>query len=257
MDLVIPIQKETELLDSCVQSIEKYTTNYNLHICKDPQLNVGECRQNALNSLKLGQYVCFLDDDSLLLHTGWLDALVTALQLNQKAAVAFAEEQWGEGQVLNIYNGTEVIGYGPAACMLLDRDRIPISVKWDKYMGLKTGWLGGDFEEVDYVRQIQSKGLQCLGVHGSRFQHTDRTTLTDFNLTDRHQTCSIMKWLINHKFMTNPNNVDYFKQLHYVKAQEDNDRMLAPGHTLKECFRDVIIANHLEQFPIAKRWELI
>jgi glycosyltransferase involved in cell wall biosynthesis len=256
VDLVIPVQQESGLLESCVKAIEATTKNYRLHIVKEPSLNVGEARQQALNTLPLGRFVCFLDDDSVV-QEGWLEPLAEALLNNDRYAVAFAEEQWGSDYVLNVYQDVQPIGYGPAACMLIDRDKIPISVRWNKYIGLKTGWLGGDFEEVEYVCQIRNKNLLCVGVHGSRFIHTDRTTMADYRLTDRSMTCNIMKVLINQKFLTNPDNEDFFRKLRYVPARKDNDRMLAPGHTLKECFYEVLKDNNITHFPVFKEWGLV
>jgi hypothetical protein len=255
IDLVIPIQHETPLLEQCVKALEANTLNYKLHIIKEPDLNVGEARQQALNTLVLGRFVCFLDDDSIV-QQGWLEPLVEALMTVPQNAVAFAEEQWGNDYVLNTYKEVQPVPYGPAACMLIDRDKIPISIRWNRYMGLRTGWLGGDFEEVEYVAQIQQHGLKCVGVHGSKFVHTDRTTMEEFRQTDRARTCSIMKLLIAHKFNIQADE-DFFKHLKYVPASSHNDRMLAPGHTLKECFYGVLKANNLLHFPVFQRMSLV
>jgi hypothetical protein len=258
IDLVIPIQRETALLEKSVEAIQKYTTNFKLHICRDPDLNVSEARQQALNILPLGQYVCFMDDDTLVQQPDWLDNMVKGLQNNPNAAIAFAEEQWGDtDHIVNIYEEGQPVKYGPAACMLIDRNRIPISVRWDRYMGLKTGWLGGDFEEVDYCLQVWNKGLQCIGIHSSRFKHMDRTTMEDFRTTDRARTCAIMKFLLYHKHATCPDNSEYFRKLRYVQARAGNDRMLAPGATLKECFSGVIIDNNISHFPYVQTNNLV
>jgi glycosyltransferase involved in cell wall biosynthesis len=258
VDLIIPIQQESLLLTQCVDAIHKNTKNFRLHICRDPDLNVSEARQQALNTLRLGQYVCFLDDDTLVQQPDWIDNMIMGLQNNPHAAIAFAEEQWGDtDHIVNIYQEGQTVKYGPAACMLIDRNKIPISVRWDKYMGLRTGWLGGDFEEVDYCAQVWNVGLECIGIHNSRFKHMDRTTMDYFRTTDRAKTCAVMKFLLQHKHTTCPDNNEYFRKLKYVKASTDNDRMLAPGSTLKECFSGVIKDNHIEHFTYVKVHDLV
>jgi len=50
---------------------------------------------------------------------------------------------------------------------------------------------------------------------------------------------------------------DFFRKLEYVKANPNNDRMLASGKTLKNCFNGVLKDNHLEHVPMFKRWGLV
>jgi len=254
LDIIIPVQEETEMLDGCIRSIEDNTSEYNLHIYKNPKLNVAEARQEALDTLKLGRYVCFLDDDSRMLEDGWDKKLIGALSTG--IISSFAEECWGKHGVMRKYSGVQPIEFGPAACMMLDMDQLPIGYKWDKYIGLRSGWLGGDFEEVEFILRLQGHQLGCVGVEGSRFLHLDRPDLCTFVGTDRGKTCQIMYALIQCKQATG-NNPEFFRKLEYVKANPNNDRMLAPGQTLKKCFNGVIRDNHLEHYPMFIRWGLV
>ena len=256
LDIVIPVQYESSLLETCVASIEETTTDYKLHVFKDSGLNVGEARQAAMDTLNLGKYVCFLDDDSVLQVQGWAEKLMLALDQNKQAVVAFGEEDWeGEGYCMDYHHIREV-RFGPAACMMIDTTKIPDGFKWDPYIGLRSGWLGGDFEEVDYVYRLKELGLHSIGVPGTRFLHTDRPSLEDFRKTDRAKTCTIMHALIRCRLL-DPERPDFFRKLEYVKANPNNDRMLAPGQTLKKCFNGVILDNHMESFPMFKKQGLV
>ena len=256
LDIIIPIQTESVLLDECVASIEKYTTDYRLHVYKDASINVSEARQAAMDTLELGRYICFLDDDSRLVHSGWDTALIDATTKDDKIVISYAEEDWGEFGVLQKYRGVQHAKYGPAACMLIDTAKLPIGHRWCKYIGLNTGWLGGDFEEVEYVYRLKHHDLVAVGTDKARFLHVDRPSIEDFRLTDRAMTCRIMKALIELADSPAGYNTDFFRKLHYVKADPNNDRMLANGQTLKDAFYDVLIDNNLSHFPMFKRWGL-
>jgi len=252
---VIPVQRESAMLEGCVESVERFTTNYNIHIMNDAGLNVSEARQAAMDTLPVGRYVCFLDDDSRMIHDGWLDALMDTMVPNDDVAVAFAEEMWGDEFVVNTYNGPKHhVEYGPAACMLIDTERVPDAVRWNKYIGLRSGWLGGDFEEVEYAHQLMHHGKSLVGVHGSMFKHIDRPPMEEFRKTDRAHTCVIMQALIRYWAQNCPDNGEFFQKLRYVKANENNDCMLAPGQSLKKCFHGVLADNHLRHFPMFKTW---
>jgi glycosyltransferase involved in cell wall biosynthesis len=253
VDIVIPVQAETSLLDGCVAALDRHTDDYRLHIIKAPGLNVSEARQAAMDSLTGARYICYLDDDSRVTQ-GWLDPMVAAVDGNTRCAVAFAEEDWGEHGVLQRYHGVQPCEYGPAACMLVDTSKIPDDVRWNTSIGLRTGWLGGDFEEVEYAHQLKYHGLHLVGVSGSRFVHIDRPSLEEFRKTDRAKTCMIMQALIRHWSRACPENREFFRRMEYVPASKHNDRMLAPGATLKQAFGGIVRDNHMQHFPMFQRW---
>lgn len=241
LNIIIPIQEETWKLEECVNSVEKYTSNFTLTIHKAPDLNVAQARQQALDENK-ERYVCFLDDDSRVLHTGWSENLINAL--DDTNVVSFAGETWGEYGELSRYEKVTPVHYGPAACMMVDTTKLPVGYAWDKYIGLSSGWLGGDYEEYDYIQRLPDYGLQAVGVPDTQFLHVDRVPLDVFRNTDRFKTGWIMDTLISYRNST-CKDPEFFKKLEYVRADPNNDLMLASGKSLKDCFSSIIKDNGL------------
>lgn len=259
VDIVIPIQKHTEQLDKVVELLEANTEHFRLHLVNEPSLNVSDARQKALDELVEGHLVCFLDDDSEMIQPGWLEPMIKTLQAREDAGAVFGGEWWGTEPQVELAPGEDVeIEYGPAACMLLDRRRIPSDVIWDGEIGLRSGWLGGDFEEVDYCYQLRHAGLRLYRSTGSVFHHTGgKTTLIDFLKTDRHKTTRIMTTLLAYKYAKAPEDKDFFKGLKYVKAHDNNDCMLAPDQSLRDCYRKVIHKNGLQYIRSFNRLGLV
>ena len=252
LNIVIPVQEETWKLDDCIKSIEQYTTDYTLTIHKNPDLNVGEARQQAMDENK-EKFICFLDDDSRMLQDDWSTKLMSA-QTEDDTCISFPAEIWeGEGIIRTYTKGVKGVE-GCAACMMVDTTKIPDDFKWDKYMGLKTGWLGGDYEEIDYIQRLMKQGLFGVGVPDVEFLHSDRISKADFKLTDRSKTAKIMNILTGIKIQMG-NDPEFFRDLVYLKANPDNDRMLASG-TVKQCFSGVLKYNQLEGCPMFKKWGL-
>lgn len=247
IDLIIPVQRRTEQLDRAVSLIEKHTKRFRLCIVEEPGLNVSEARQKAMDEVARSRLVCFLDDDSEILHSGWLDAMAKTLAEHPDAGAVFSGEWWGTDRRVEIapVAGDTQVAYGPAACMLIDRERVK-RIQWDRHIGLRSGWLGGDFEEVDYCYRIRRAGMNLYRCTSALFHHTGgRTTLRAFGSTDRQKTVCVMRQLLDLKYHIAPDNDDWFKGLKYVPADPDNDLMLGPGGTLRECYRDVIVRNGL------------
>jgi len=260
IDIVIPYKDNSEQLDKTVRLVEEHTSGYKLHLVREPNLNVSDARQKAMDEVVHGDIVCFLDDDSEMVHDGWLDAMARSLDANPDAGAVFGGEWWGtEKQTeVNPVAGDVEIDYGPAACMLIDKRRIPEQVKWDSNIGLCNGWLGGDFEEVDYCYQLSRAGLKLLRCTSALFHHTGgRTTLRDFGRSDRARTTRAMQILLNYKYAKAPEDADWFKGLKYAKASVTDDNMLAGGETLRGCYKDVIENNGLTGVPFFKRAGLI
>lgn len=260
IEIVIPVQGDSEQLSRAIALIEKHTTNYRLHIVKEPSLNVSEARQKAMDEIVKGDLVCFLDDDSEMIMDGWLDEMFLTLDAKPDAGAVFGGEWWGTQDATPICPvvGDVPISYGPAACMLIDRRRIPAGVMWDTNIGLRSGWLGGDFEEVEYCFNLRHHGLNLYRATKTLFHHTGgRTTLDDWCKTDRQKAIIIMKLLLDYKYAKAPEDRDWFKGLQYVKADPANDCMLAPGSSLRECYREVIRRNGLEKFKRFQRMGLI
>ena len=89
------------------------------------------------------------------------------------------------------------VAFGPAACMLLDREKVASNVKWCTHLGLANGWLGGDFEEVEYARRLVSSGKKLYRATRTLFHHRGgRTTHEAFDQTDRCAVIGVIKFLL-------------------------------------------------------------
>jgi len=253
IELVIPIQYETPKLEKTVKLLEQNTKNYKLTIVKAPDLNVSEARASVMKHDS--DLICFLDDDSELITPDWLDKMYDVLQVNHNAAVVFGNEWWDEepcpkvtGQKIISPRGYPIepmkeVPYGPAACMLIDKTKLKPEVQWDKYIGLRSGWLGGDMEEVDYCFKINQLTCSTLVVAlNAVFHHTGgKGTFKNFWSTDRSKSAHLMKHLIQRKYGTmHTNDNEFFKSLKYIKARDDNDLYVASGQKLKDAYYDLL-----------------
>jgi len=258
IDLVIPVEQDSEQLSRTIASIEQYTMHpYKLHIIKQPDLNVSEARQLAYDTLD-SQYICYLDYDSEMIQTGWLGELFKSIRADETAGAVFGGEWWGTDNKPFQDGQDHQVSRGPAACMLLDKQRIPSSVKWDTKIGLRNGWLGGDFEEVDYGYRLMAAGLKLIRCGNMLFHHTGgKRTILDFAQTDRFKTVNIMELLLAYKYRKAPDDEDWFKGLEYVKASSADDCMLAGGSNLRECYKNVIARNGLAYVTSFRRLGVI
>jgi len=279
IEVVIPVQRWTAQLDTAVAALEAHTDRFLLSVVEEPDLNVSEARQKALEEIVTHDLVCFLDDDSEMIQSGWLDALYRVMEEQEDAGAVFAGEWWGTDDRPTMKDGgggkpaidhkrrvwtgqgepfTEV-DYGPAACMLLDRRRLPAGLSWDSSIGLRSGWLGGDFEEVDYCYRLSKlHGLRLYRATRTLFHHTGgKLTHRDFVHTDRFRTANVMKLLLNYKYAKAPYDEDWFRGLKYVPARDDDDCLLAPGHSLREAYYSVIKRNGLGHVRSLRRMGLV
>lgn len=261
IDLIIPVEKTSAQLDKTLGLIEQYTKNFNLILVNEPDLNVSEARQKAMDEMAKNRVICFLDYDSEMIHPEWLDAMYETLQRREDAGAVFAGEWWGTEEEIIIdtskYQEFET-PKGPAACMMLDLDRIPESVQWDVNIGLRNGWLGGDFEEVEYQKQLERAGLKLYQCFGAVFHHTGgRTSMRRFAQSDRHKTVRIMRLLIEYKYGKAPEDDDYFKDLKYIKADPNDDNKMALNGDLRECYVEVIRKNGLRHVQSFRKLGLV
>lgn len=252
VDLVIPVQRYTAQLEKSLQLHDRFSNDVEteLHIVEDPTVNVSEARQNAMHNY--GRYVCFLDDDSEMVMDHWLDEMLSVLLSDDQNAAAFSTEWWGTnvapqlGPLGSNQRIRAASGLTPAACMLLDTEKLR-DVEWDQNIGLRNGWLGGDFEEVDFCYRIERAGLKLSKAAASMFHHTGgKTDWAGWSKTDRCVCVQAMRQLLNYKYAKAPNDDDWFKGLKYVKADPDNDCMLAPGSSLRACYSEVLRRNGLQ-----------
>jgi len=250
IEIIIPIEQYSKQLDETVASIEATVSSPNLKIIHEPDLNVAECRHKAIQESS-ADYLCFLDYDSVMIMDGWLDAMFSTMLQNPQAAGLCMEEWWGterRGVTLHPRGPSPVyeVDFGPAACLMIDKSKIPDTVVWDKYIGLANGWLGGDAEEVAWQYELrQQTGYKIMRMRDWMFHHKGgKTTAQAFLRTDRAKTCSTMMNLIKYKYSKCPEDRDFFKQLHYLRADPCDDTMLLSG-TLRDCYKDVIKANGL------------
>ena len=264
IDIVVPVQGDSAQLERTLDLLHRHTRGFRLHVVKEPGLNVSEAREKAMREVVKGDLVCFIDDDSEMIMDGWLDEMHRVMAANPEAGAVFAGEVWGTetkpiGDPGLLPVDAVEVEYGPAACMLLDRRRLPPGLVWDANIGLRSGWLGGDFEEVDYCLKLSRlHGLRLLRAPRAVFRHTGgKTTLREFMRTDRYKTVTAMKLLLDYKYAKAPHDGDWFKGLRYVKACGQDDCMLGPGATLRDCYRDVILRNGLAYVRNFRHWGLV
>jgi len=271
IEIVIPVQRESAQLDLCLRLLVEHTRNFKLSVVEEPGLNVSEARQMALDEIVTRDLVCFLDDDSEMIMDGWLDMMHRVLFEQKDAGAVFCGEWWGtddppainptadapaHNHLYRLFNAAVFPGgcepfveveKGPAACMLIDRRRIPPGLRWNADIGLRSGWLGGDFEEVEYCQRLRVAGLRLYRATRTLFHHTGgKRTMKDFVFTDRFKTVNIMQLLLRYRAEKAPEDEDWFKGLQYVKARDDDDLMLEPGQSLRTCYRDVVCRNGLQ-----------
>ena len=251
-DIVIPVQAKTRQLDKTLDLLAQHAAGHKVWIVEEPRLNVSDARQKALDELPLGNRVCFMDDDSETLHDGWLEAMENTMDEHPDAGAVFGGEWWGTEPQPEIVPvpGDTVIEYGPAACMLLDKRRLPPGLKWDPRIGLRSGWLGGDFEEVDYCYRLRSAGLNLYRCTRSLFHHVGgKTTHIDFQKTDRARCIQVMNLLIRTKYQRAPDDEDWFKGLEYLAADPNNDCNFANDGSVRRCYAKVVRRNGLRGHP--------
>jgi len=243
IDIVIPIQEDTKHLELTVASVQKYTTDYKLHIIKDKTINVSEARQQALDNPEIGPYLIYLDDDTIILYPKWSDYMLETMQKHPDAGAVFAGEWWGTEPevIIQPREHDTIINYGPAACMLIDKRKLTPFTHWDQKIGLRNHWLGGDFEEVDFCYRLRHIGLRCYRCTSTCFHHAgDKTTMEAFQVTDRAKTARTMSILIHYKYHKFPTDEDFFKDLQYIRASDDDMNMMAPDTSLRRCYHKVI-----------------
>ncbi len=258
IDIIIPIQRPTAQLERTLTALAKYKNNVEteLHIIERADLNVSEARQLVLDDDRYHDLVCYLDDDSEMIMDHWLDNMLRVLEINQDAGAVFGGEWWGtenRPDIVAIEEGRELHplrGGTPAACMLISKKRLTPFCLWDQNIGLRSGWLGGDFEEVDFCYRLVHQGLRLYQSTDTQFHHTGgKKTWFDFDGTDRARCTRTMKTLLHIKYKKWPLMEDFFRNVKYVKADPNDDCMLACGETLRKAYYEVLREHCLLKHP--------
>jgi hypothetical protein len=256
INIVIPVEKWSKQLETTVALLHKYKNDVEtqLHIMEEPDINVSECRQLAMELY--GPYVCFLDYDSEMMHDHWLDNMWDVMQKFPDTKAVFGVEIWGDIKHVpgnaTLPNGLPINPFNkrctPAACMLMDT-RMNDTIFWDKHIGLRNGWLGGDFEEIDLCMKMHLAGYKLRICTDTRFHHTGgKKDFESFWNSDSAQSVIIMGELLQCKYCDSEESRkddDFFKGLTYLKADPNNDNMLAPGYNIRDCYLPVCRRNGL------------
>jgi hypothetical protein len=264
IDIVIPTERDTAELREVCEAIAKHTTGYRLHLLFRPDLNVSECRQLAMDSIP-GRYILFMDSDAHHISPDWLPGMMDTIKRAPQAVVCYAGERWGTEAPPPIRSPDSnapwvQVPYGPAACMLIDRDRLPAGVAWNEKLGLANGWLGGDFEEVDYAIQIASRGGKLYRATNTLFEHRGgRTTHASFAATDRCKVIGVIKGLLRYQEAKGIPSDVFWSRLHRVSASPHDDLSFDPSVTspLRTIFREVVESNGLSYAPVFQRLGII
>lgn len=255
--IAIPCEKHTRQLDRTLAVLERTAPpGTALHILMDGTINVAEARQRIQDNLT-SRYVCFLDSDSEMTETGWLESLMALIREKPDAVSVHARERWRGKSIPRVPAAEDYsVPSGPGACMLVDMDRVPDVLRWDGYIGLRSGWLGGDIEEEDWCYQAVQLGRRIYQAD-VWFDHADKKTFPEYQQTDRAKTVKIMTHLLHLKQHYAPDDRDFFKHLAYVKASITDDMMLHPTiNSLRDCYIGVVRHNGLHNDPTLRKWGL-
>jgi hypothetical protein len=264
INIVIPTERDTAELQAVCEAIARHTTGYTLHLMLRPDLNVSECRQLAMDTLS-GRYILFMDSDAHHIHSDWLPGMLDTIQRAPDAVACYAGERWGT-EAAPIISSPDAsapwcrVPYGPAACMLIDRERLPLGVRWNTQLGLANGWLGGDFEEVEYAGQITALGGNLYRATNTLFDHRGgRTTQKAFNATDRCKVIGVIQNLLAYQSAKSIPSDIFWAKLHRIKASPYDDLTFDPSITspLRTIFRDIVLSNNLSYAPVFRRLGII
>jgi len=163
--IVIPIKDKSDKLKKCLESIDKYTRNY--EIILDTSAGFAHSINEGIRKSK-GDYIILLHDDCTVTK-GWTDKLATvgAFKVGE---CSDAFEDWGA-----FYPGTyctdPTLNPDYSFFLCLSRKVLKKIGKFDEWY--KSPWC----QDVDMGLQIKSKGLkiECLEgkiIHYPPLQHT-------------------------------------------------------------------------------------
>jgi hypothetical protein len=260
VEIVIPTYAHDQPgVAECVENVRRTTGITPIVECR-PDLNVAEARGLA-QKRSAAEFVCFLDVDAFPQSPGWLDRMV-AFAIEKNCGIVSPNEVWifdngkeypfhdSNAAPKDISNQMNVAGM----CMLTRQD----VGRWDPFVGLKHGFLGGCVEDTDFAHCVQiefGRSHWCLPdviVH-----HVDRSVedIDAFMLTDESMGFQITTHLVALKWLrVAPDKRDvFFKKLRYLPCGRDQ-RTLAEGHDILDAYRDIISEWHLENDPEIQRW---
>jgi hypothetical protein len=264
IDIVIPTERESRELEEVVKAIETHTANYRLHLILRPDLNVAEARQFAMDTIP-GRFICFMDSDAHHIQDTWLDEMHHVITHAPDAAAVYCGERWGIEPPPRIISPIpaqpwQLVDKGPAACMIIDRSKVPEDVKWNTSLGLANGWLGGDYEEVEYARQLMSAGLKLYRATNTIFHHRGgRTTHAAFQATDRCQVINVIINLLQYQSAKQIPSEHFWRYLKRIPCATDDDLNFHPSivSPLRTIFRDVVLSNNLSYADVFRRLGII
>jgi len=260
VEIVIPTYANDQAgVAECVENVRRTTGLTPIVECQ-PGMNVAEARGFA-QERSAAEFVCFLDVDAFPQTPGWLDRMV-AFAVENDCGIVSPNEVWvcDDGREYpfhdvnaapkDISKQMNVAGM----CLLTRRD----VGRWDRYVGLKHGFLGGCVEDTDFAHSVQiefGRSHWCLPdviVH-----HVDRSVqdIDAFMLTDESMGFQITSHLIALKWLSAPPDKRdvFFKKLRYLPCGRDQ-RTLAEGHDILDAYRDIISEWNLEREPEIQRW---
>ena len=260
VEIVIPTYAATQKgVAECVENVRRTTGITPIVECR-PDLNVAEARGVA-QKRSAAEFVCFLDVDAFPQTTGWLERMVN-FAIEKNCGIVSPNEVWvcDNGREYPFHDSNDApkdlsTQMNVAGMCLLTRQDIG---RWDRYVGLKHGFLGGCVEDTDFAHSVQieyGRSHWCLPdviVH-----HVDRSVqdIDAFMLTDESMGFQITTHLIAVKWLSVPPDKRdvFFKKLKYLPCGRDQ-RTLAEGHDILDAYRDIISEWHLEDEPEIQRW---
>jgi len=171
--IIIPCVRRSRFLEkTTLPAIAAHTpSSVPVVIAHEPDLNVSECRQKWMG-LAETRYVYFMDVDSVIEQDEWLEMLLDIMDEYQAGAVT-AAEHWN-GQTVRcdgLFKSQGVVGDGhrvAGAGCLYDKK---VGARWDPWLGETYGYIGREFEDVDFAYSVYDQGYKCYSTDRVVFNH--------------------------------------------------------------------------------------
>jgi GT2 family glycosyltransferase len=191
VSIIIPVRFRPDLTEACLDSIVKYTENYELILVqegKDSDITKLLERYDAkfihnkkpkgfsgaMNSgLKLatGDYYCFLNNDTVVVR-GWLDEMLKAFDDKTVGMVtptfggakSLQHVDYNNGQRFQYIKNTDLLNL-MAVCFLVSKECMDKVGEWDERFGLGGG------EDNDMCIRIHQAGYRIVVARKSYIYH--------------------------------------------------------------------------------------
>ncbi len=174
IDIAIAVYERLEILDWALSALERCTSSYRL-ILVEGKRSVAANQNLCLDQVK-SRYFVLMDDD-VLVTPGWLEAMLKCMDgktgqvqpkiLDTAGLIWSADKEFDPPRGVNVCLGAGERDCGQydyvrearmisGTCCLYDRGVLDAGCRMDE------NYLGGQWNDVDWSRQIQQKGYKLF-----------------------------------------------------------------------------------------------